>query len=125
MIDQTVHMGLLFDFYGQLLTDKQRLFFSLYHQEDLSLGEIAEQYGVSRQAVYDTLRRSEKALLNFEEKLGLIRRYTNQRELLETTQTRLVNLGEVLAQEDIGNTWEKELAELEKLIRQLIESFYA
>lgn len=89
MIDQTVHMGLLFDFYGQLLTDKQRLFFSLYHQEDLSLGEIAEQYGVSRQAIYDTLRRSQNILLNLEEKLGLIQRYTKQRELLETMRFQL------------------------------------
>jgi predicted DNA-binding protein YlxM (UPF0122 family) len=123
MIDQTVHMGLLFDFYGQLLTDKQRLFFSLYHQEDLSLGEIAEQYGVSRQAIYDTLRRSQNILLNLEEKLGLIQRYTKQRELLETMRFQLAHLGEVLAQEDTGRTWEKELLELERLVTQVLESF--
>ena len=123
MIDQTVHMGLLFDFYGQLLTDKQRLFFSLYHQEDLSLGEIAEQYGVSRQAIYDTLRRSQNILLNLEEKLGLIQRYTKQRELLETIRFQLAHLGEVLAREDTGRTWEKDLLELERLVTQVLESF--
>jgi len=112
MIDQTVHMGLLFDFYSQLLTDKQRLFFSLYHQEDLSLGEIAEQFGVTRQAVYDILRRSQKTLLNFEEKLGLIRRYTKQRELLETMQCRLADLGEALARQDPDKTRAKELGSL-------------
>ncbi|NMB10853.1 MAG: YlxM family DNA-binding protein [Firmicutes bacterium] len=123
MIDQTVHMGLLFDFYSQLLTDKQRLFFSLYHQEDLSLGEIAEQFGVTRQAVYDILRRSQKTLLNFEEKLGLIRRYTKQRELLETMQCRLADLGEALARQDPDKTRAKELGELEQLVTQMLESF--
>lgn len=121
MINQTVHMGLLFDFYGQLLTDKQRLFFSLYHQDDLSLGEIAEQHGVTRQAVYDTLRRSQNTLLDFEEKLGLIKRSGKQRVLLGMIQTKLVDLGEVLSSENMSGAWQDQLAELENLVAQVQE----
>ena len=122
MIDQTVHMGLLYDFYGQLLTDKQRLFFSLYHQDDLSLGEIAEEYGVTRQAVYDTLRRSQSTLMNFEEKLGLIAKFGKQRELMETIQTRIEDLRKMLSNEDIGGSWQEQLAELENLAVQVMEN---
>ncbi|NLJ24071.1 MAG: YlxM family DNA-binding protein [Firmicutes bacterium] len=121
MISQTVHMGLLFDFYGQLLTDKQRLFFSLYHQDDLSLGEIAEQYGVTRQAVYDTLRRSQNTLMDFEEKLGLIKRSGKQRVQLEMIQTKLADLGKMLSHEKASGAWQEQLAELENLVAQVIE----
>lgn len=72
MVEKTVRMNLLFDFYGQLLTDRQRRFFDMYYAEDLSLGEIAEHFDVSRQAVYDILKRSAKALESFDERLGLI-----------------------------------------------------
>jgi hypothetical protein len=114
-------MGLLFDFYGQLLTDKQRLFFSLYHQDDLSLGEIAEQYGVTRQAVYDTLRRSQNTLMDFEEKLGLIKRSGKQRVQLEMIQTKLADLGKMLSHEKASGAWQEQLAELENLVAQVIE----
>ncbi|NMB44893.1 MAG: putative DNA-binding protein [Firmicutes bacterium] len=123
MIEKTVHMGMLFDFYGQLLTDKQRLFFSLYHQDDLSLGEIAEQYGVTRQAVYDVIRRSQKILANFEEKLGLIQRYTRQRELVEMLQTGIEDLSEMLSSEPADRPWQGQVADLEELIIQLTEDF--
>ena len=80
MLEKTVRMGLLFDYYGQLLTDRQREFFSLYYNDDLSLGEIAQQYGVSRQAVYDILRRSSQSLEGLESKLELVKRFQDQQE---------------------------------------------
>ncbi len=116
-------MALLSDFYGKLLTARQQETIRFYYEQDLSLGEIAEQFGVTRQAVYDILRRSQKTLLNFEEKLGLIRRYTKQRELLETMQCRLADLGEALARQDPDKTRAKELGELEQLVTQMLESF--
>ncbi len=63
---------LLFDLYGPLLTPKQREAVRLYYEQDLSLGEIAEECRVSRQAVYDLLRRAENALEKYEQKLGLL-----------------------------------------------------
>lgn len=80
MVEKTVRMNLLFDMYGGLLTERQRQLFSLYYEEDLSLGEIAEQFRVSRQAVYDILKRSIKALEGFEERLGLVDRHLVQQE---------------------------------------------
>lgn len=75
MFDKIVQMNLLYDFYGQLLTEKQQEVLQLYYSHDLSLGEIAEQLGVSRQAVYDTIKRTEKLLYEYEEKLGLVRKF--------------------------------------------------
>ncbi|MFZ5596305.1 MAG: YlxM family DNA-binding protein [Bacillota bacterium] len=81
-MEKLTKMNLLYDFYGQLLTERQRKFIELYYCHDLSLGEISEQYGVSRQSVHDTLRRSEQSLCRFEEKLGLVGKSLEQRELL-------------------------------------------
>lgn len=89
MVDKTVRMNMLFDFYGPLLTERQRRFFEMYYAEDLSLGEIAEGSGVSRQAVYDIIKRSASALENFERRLGLLARYQRQ-------QARLAEIREVL-----------------------------
>lgn len=89
MVEKTVRMSLLFDFYGELLTERQQEFFALYYDHDLSLGEIAQQYGVSRQAVYDILRRSSQALQGFEEKLQLVRRHERQTELIESLADQL------------------------------------
>lgn len=81
-IDKVTMMTLLYDFYGQLLTKKQQKFIELYYGNDYSLGEIAENYGVSRQAVYDTLKRAENTLRNYERKLGLIDKFLKQRNKL-------------------------------------------
>lgn len=69
-----LEMTLLFDYYGDLLTDRQRMCFDLRHNQDLSLGEIAEELQVSRQGVYDNLSRAEALLRNMEEKTGCVRR---------------------------------------------------
>ena len=62
---KTTRINFLFDFYQSLLTDKQRTYMDLYYLEDHSLGEIAEEYGISRQAVYDHVRRSEMMLEDY------------------------------------------------------------
>lgn len=74
MDQKAFHMTLLYDFYGDLLTERQREFYDLYHNEDLSLAEIAENAGITRQGVRDVLVRAEATLKEFEEKTGLIRR---------------------------------------------------
>ena len=68
MSRDAVSMTLLFDFYGDLLTEKQRTYFDLYYNQDFSLAEIAENEGISRQGVHDALTRAESILRNFEEK---------------------------------------------------------
>ena len=75
MPDETVWRTMLFDFYGDLLTDKQREYYDLHYNQDLSLAEIAASSGISRQGVWDIIRRAEAAMTEIEEKTGLIKRF--------------------------------------------------
>ena len=86
MNDETLLMTMLFDFFGDLLTEKQREYFDLYHNEDLSLSEIAEKAGISRQGVYDIITRAEKTLVEIEEKTGVVRRWNETRAELEKAE---------------------------------------
>ena len=69
-----LQMTLMFDYYGDLLTERQRMCFDLRHNQDLSLAEIAQELNVSRQGVHDNLSRAEALLINMEEKTGCVRR---------------------------------------------------
>ncbi|NLG53340.1 MAG: YlxM family DNA-binding protein [Clostridiales bacterium] len=71
----SLEMTILFDFYGDILTDKQRELFDLYYNEDLSLAEISEHMGISRQGVRDGIVRAEEILNKLESKLGLAAKY--------------------------------------------------
>lgn len=82
-MEKLAWMNLLYDFYGQLLTPRQQKFVELYYAHDLSLGEIAAQFGISRQAVHDVVRRAEQVLTRYEEKLGLVTRFLEQRRHLK------------------------------------------
>lgn len=79
----TLEMTLLFDYYGDLLTERQRMCFDLRHNQDLSLTEIAEELNVSRQGVHDNLNRAEALLRNMEEKTGCVRRDLAYRKALQ------------------------------------------
>ena len=81
--DSRMMQTMLLDFYGELLTEKQRECYDLHYNEDLSLAEIAEQSGISRQAVWDNIRRAEAVLQDIEEKTGLIRRFQETRRTLD------------------------------------------
>ena len=76
MKSDTFHMSMLFDFYGELLTDKQKELFDLYYNEDLSLSEIAEHAEISRQGVRDAIMRAETILRDTEDKVGLVKKYS-------------------------------------------------
>lgn len=71
-LKKTLYMNQLFSFYQNLLTDRQREYMSDYYEEDYTLQEIAENYDVSRQAVYDSLRRTEKILRGYEQEMKLV-----------------------------------------------------
>ena len=70
MLEKFLHMSTLFDIYGALLTDKQKRCLQMHLFEDFSLSEISTELGISRQAVYDMLRRSEQIMQQYEDKLG-------------------------------------------------------
>ena len=84
MKNDAFSMTLLFDYYGELLTEKQKTYFDLYYNQDFSLAEIAEEEGISRQGVHDMLIRTEAALRKFEEKTGIVARATERMAALET-----------------------------------------
>ena len=71
---ESVETVLLFDYYGRMLTDKQKEYLDLRYNQDLSLGEIAEIMGVSRQAIFDNLTRTEALLRRMEENIGCVKR---------------------------------------------------
>ena len=75
-------ISLLYDFYGRLLTEKQRQVMELYHEENLSLAEIAEEFGISRQGVHDTLKKAEHLLTEYEDKLGLVAKLMKSRHAI-------------------------------------------
>ncbi len=83
---------MLLDFYGELLTDKQRECFDLHYNEDLSLSEIAEQLGISRQGVWDNIRRAETVMQDVERKTGLMGLTEQNRRALETLRDSLRQL---------------------------------
>ena len=94
-MEKAVYLSLLLDFYGDLLTEKQREFADLYYNENLSLSEIAENGGISRQAVRDSLLRAEAVLRETEEKTGLAARHTKLLRQIGDAEEILRRIGEL------------------------------
>ena len=88
-MEERVLISLLLDFYGPLLTDKQRMSLQLHHEDDMSLGEIAEELGVSRQAVHVNLQRARHILNDYESKLHLVAQYEQREGLLSQLKATL------------------------------------
>ncbi|MFF5993287.1 putative DNA-binding protein [Lysinibacillus sp. KU-BSD001] len=109
LLEKTTRMNFLFDFYQALLTEKQRSYMELYYLDDHSLGEIAESYEISRQAVYDNIRRTEAMLEEYEDKLRLLEKFQQRQRMLQQL---------TVAIQDDDATLEARLA----LIEQLKES---
>ena len=84
MSDKTFTMTLLFDFFGELLTEKQREYFDLYYNEDLSLSEIAEIAEISRQGVRDIIHRAETILVDMERKTGIVQRFSEMQSDIQS-----------------------------------------
>lgn len=115
MYNKIVQIALLYDFYGQLLTEKQMDIVDMYYNNDLSLGEISEQQGISRQGVYDSLKRAEKTLYDFEEKLGLVNRFLKQKESMKKITEML---DELINNEEFDRQYIKEkLEDIKEYVR--------
>lgn len=89
MLEKTTRMNYLFDFYQSLLTPKQRSYMSFYYLDDFSLGEIAEEFEVSRQAVFDNIKRTENMLEEYEEKLLLFQKFKERTKILNEIRDNL------------------------------------
>ena len=115
-MEKLAEMALLADFYGPLLTEKQRNVWDLHYQQDLSLAEIAELEHISRQAIHDLLKRTERILVEYEEKLGLVQRFWAERQKLMEIKT----LSQGLVEQDFtsSSAWERHLQ-----IRAMIDDY--
>jgi hypothetical protein len=92
VLEKTNRINLLFDFYEPLLTEKQRTTLQLYVHDDYSLGEIAEHFAVSRQAIYEHVKRAEQTLQEYEAKLGLLHKHEQRLKLAAEAQFLLADL---------------------------------
>ncbi|MGF7185145.1 hypothetical protein GGQ84_001231 [Desulfitispora alkaliphila] len=110
-IQKVNRLNVLFDFYGELLTEKQKDIFALYYHQDWSMGEIAEYYKISRPAVHDLLKRVERQLQQYEEKLKLVDKYI-------TLDKKLIEIEELLGEYSKGASAE-EITVLKKLIKEI------
>lgn len=113
MLDKVLKIGLLYDFYGALLTDKQQRCMEMHYLHDLSLGEIADEFKVSRQAVNDILRRGEQVLEEIESKLRLVDRYNLEQQTINKVYDIVTGLPANLRQSP-------EVTEVIELLKQLI-----
>jgi predicted DNA-binding protein YlxM (UPF0122 family) len=102
-LEKIIGMALLSDFYGPLLTEKQRQALRLFYDEDYSLSEIATEYACSRQAAHDLIKRSEALLTEYEQRLGLVAKHQRQQNLLKQAEQQLTALG---LWEEAGALWQ-------------------
>ncbi|EQK43749.1 MULTISPECIES: YlxM family DNA-binding protein [Paraclostridium] len=120
-LEKLVEIGLLFEQYKMLLTDKQREIVSLYYNEDYSLGEISENLSVSRQGIYDTLKRSEKILKDYEAKLGLVKKSKEREKITQDIYNKVVDIKQDLLQNrDCANLIPK-VENIEDLCREMLK----
>lgn len=114
MKHNALEMTLLLDYYGDLLTEKQRTCFDLYYNQDLSLGEIAEEAGISRQGVHDSLARAEAVLTAMEEKTGCIARARAVEQAVQTICLAAEQLREVPGAEELAQVILKAAQEMKE-----------
>ena len=101
-------VSLLLDFYEELLSERKRTVLSMYYNEDLSLAEIADEIGISRQGVRDLIKKAEEELSNLEDKLGLVRKF-------EEAKTRAASIREMLEKESVSPELAAEFTALTEL----------
>ena len=115
MADKTLQMTLLFDFFGDLLTEKQREYFDLYYNEDLSLSEIAGNVGITRQGVRDIIVRAEATLLDYEERTGIVARFQQRNADIDRAEEIAKSINALAVDENIVNMAEELTVILESL----------
>ena len=117
-LEAVAQVSILFDFYGEMLTKRQQEVIRLYHEENFSLAEIAEELSISRQAVHDTLKKAEKALRSYEERLALVDRMEKSRRVIETTDRTIDKLMQKCSEDE---ALMKDLKKIRKAIDSLEE----
>lgn len=115
-IDKTARMSILFDFYGQILPQKQNRIFQLYYDDNLSLSEIGEEFKMSKQGVHDALKKAELTLEEFETKLKLVDNNRKNEEILKRTITTMRRMTD---DKNVSLNIKKELNKIQSDLDQL------
>ena len=110
MFEKNLEMSFLLDFYGDILSERRRSVMSMYYNEDLSLAEIADEIGISRQGVRDLIKKSEEELSLLEEKLGLARKFERLKSCADKLEA-------VLFQSDIKDEIRRDIIALTEEIK--------
>lgn len=113
--------SMLFDIYGGLLTDKKKRVMEMYHEDDMSLSEIAEELEVSRAAVHDSLRSAERLLCSYEDKLGILADYLLKEKLADELRTYISEARDLLAKDMVES---KSKDELDRCLAKAAELIY-
>ncbi len=116
MFEKIIAMSLLYDFYGQLLTIKQQEILEMYYNDNYTLAEIAKELGVSRQAVYDSIKKAEKILFDYEDKLGLTTKFQETNEAIGKINKFIE---QALSEPATDTSLRKELMEIKAIIDKL------
>lgn len=95
LLEKTLRLNYLFDFYQELLTERQREYMKMYYFDDFSLVEISEVADVSRQAVYDNLKRTEASLESYEQKLSLYFKFEKRMKIITQLETKVQMNGKI------------------------------
>ena len=118
-MEKIVRQALLFDFYGELLTEHQRKVYTDVISEDMSYSEIAEEYNISRQGVFDLVRRCEKILLDYDEKLKLVEKFSKARESIKDISDTMAVLKAKSTDPELSGLIEH----IEKKTEEILEDF--
>ena len=117
-MDEIVKLSLLYDFYGELLTEHQKSICEDYFLNDIGLSEIAEERGTSRQAVHDMVKRIEKLLLGYEEKLHLVERFINTKNMIKQVKTYIDQL---VSYDNVSNEEKEIIDKIGKLSEHILD----
>ncbi len=117
-MDDVFFKTLLYDFYGELLTKNQKRIMDMYYNQDLALSEISENISVTRQGVYDTLKRAESTLAEYENKLKMVERFISHDALFKKINLELDNI--LNGDYNISNDIKCKLIEIKNIIKKII-----
>jgi predicted DNA-binding protein YlxM (UPF0122 family) len=118
IMDKFYEITLLYDFYGELLTEKQKNVIELYYLNDLSLFEIAEEYDITRQAVLDMLKRTEKLLKQYEDKLHLTKLYLERKRKLDEID---LDFAALISKSTVSDDDKESIQKLRKAVAEILE----
>ena len=118
---KNLEISVLLDYYGQMLTEKQREVARLYYNEDLSLAEIAQFANITRQGVRDSIKRAESTLLEMEERLGLARKFRDYQRKLEQITSCAKEIAFVADKYALGRKIQQDAKKIMELAREIDE----